>query len=186
MTAPRGDPLLFALWEEAAPDLCAQTRSRLQVSASWPGRTPHGRCEAHGYFCRHRRQGVGRTSALRPSGPDGDGEQPLVTIGCISRRGGQETGDLPSVFIPEAVTLGRPRPRMPSARVPCSREISALYQNLDVSWTKFTDTCLSPGLSAKESVKTLTLDALGRPLTSHGALRSKCIPGQGCGVSGEQ
>lgn len=43
-----------------------------------------------------------------------------------------------------------PRPR---PHAPCSLEMSALYQNLEVSCTKFTDTCLSPGLSANRAAK---------------------------------
>lgn len=39
--------------------------------------------------------------------------------------------------------------------LPCSLEISALYQNLDVSCTKLTDGCLSFGLSAREDLEIL-------------------------------
>lgn len=52
------------------------------------------------------------------------------------------------------------------AHAPCSLEISALYQNLDVSWTKFTDTCFSPGLSAKWNFKTVTIEVSLHLLTS--------------------
>lgn len=36
-----------------------------------------------------------------------------------------------------------------SVDIPCSLEISGLYQNLDVSWTNFTVTCLSVVFSVK-------------------------------------
>lgn len=49
--------------------------------------------------------------------------------------------------------------RMCIVDIPCSLEISGLYQNLDVSWTNFTVTCLSVVFSVKQKgnkmVKTL-------------------------------
>lgn len=77
----------------------------------------------------------------------------------------------PCLSHPRPPHTGTPGPR--SVHAPCSLEISALYQNLDVSWTKFTDTCLSPGLSAKQNSKTVTVKVLLQPLTFQRTRSSK-------------
>lgn len=79
------------------------------------------------------------------------------------------------------------RTRSPVCHAPCSLEMSALYQNLEVSCTKLTDTCLSPGLSAKQKLKAgIVKGVLLLALASQGTRRSESpTRGVGCRVSGE-